>query len=56
MKKRKEKEYFTIDGDLRIEFLKYCEEHNLNKSKIIESLIKEYMGKVKKTKEIKIIF
>lgn len=52
MKKRRDKEYFTLCPDIRIEFLKHIDENNLNKSKLIETLIEEYMKKVKE-KEIK---
>ena len=47
MKKRRDKEYFTLNTEIRIEFLKHIEENNLNKSKLIETLIEEYMKKVK---------
>ena len=46
MKKRRDKEYFTLNPDIRIEFLKHIEKNNLNKSKLIETLIEEYMEKV----------
>ena len=52
MKKRRDKEYFTLSPEVRKEFLKHIEENNLNKSKLIETLIGEYMKKVKE-KEIK---
>lgn len=52
MKKRRDKEYFTLSPEVRKEFLKHIEENNLNKSKLIETLIEEYMKKVKE-KEIK---
>jgi hypothetical protein len=45
MKKRREKEYFTLDSDIRKEFLKHIDKNNLNKSKLIETLIVEYMNK-----------
>ena len=44
MKKRRDKEYFTLNTEIRIEFLKHIEENN---SKLIETLIEEYMKKVK---------
>jgi hypothetical protein len=47
MKKRRDKEYFTLSPDIREEFLKHIEEKNLNKSKLIETLIDEYMKKTK---------
>lgn len=43
MKKRRDKEYFTLNPEVRKEFIKHIEENNLNKSKLIESLIEEYM-------------
>ena len=52
MKNRRDKEYFTLSPEVRKEFLKHIEENNLNKSKLIETLIEEYMKKVKE-KEIK---
>jgi hypothetical protein len=51
MKKRRDKEYFTLSTDIREEFLKHIEDNNLNKSKLIETLIEEYMEKVKETKK-----
>lgn len=45
MKKRREKEYFTIDPETKIKFLKHIDEKNLNKSKLLESLIEEYLKK-----------
>jgi hypothetical protein len=50
MKKRRDKEYFTLSPDIREEFLKHIEDNNLNKSKLIETLIEEYMEKVKEIK------
>ena len=47
MKKRRDKEYFTLNPEVRKEFLKHIEENNLNKSKLIETLIEEYMKKIK---------
>ena len=46
MKKRREKEYFTIEKELRDKFIKYIDDNNINKSKLIESLIEEYMNKI----------
>lgn len=46
MKKRRDKEYFTLSPEVRKEFLKHIEENNLNKSKLIENLIEEYLKKV----------
>lgn len=48
MKKlRKTRDYYTLNPDLYNRFLKHIEENNLNKSKLIETLIDEYMKKVK---------
>ena len=46
-KKRKVKAYFTIDPDLYEKFEKQIDEKLLDKSKLIESLIKEYLDKNK---------
>ena len=35
---------FTIDNNLLIAFKRYCREHNLNMSRIIEKHIKEEFG------------
>jgi hypothetical protein len=50
MKKRRDKEYFTLSPNIREKFLKHIEDNNLNKSKLIETLIEEYMEKVKEIK------
>lgn len=47
MKKRRDKEHFTLNPEVRKEFLKHIEDNNLNKSKLIETLIEDYMKKVK---------
>jgi len=47
MKKKKIKVYFTMDEELYIEFEKHIDRNLVNKSKLIEKLIKEYM-KIKK--------
>jgi hypothetical protein len=47
MKKRRDKEYFTLNPEIRDEFLKHIEKNNVNKSKLIETLIEEYLKKVK---------
>ena len=44
-KKRKVKAFFTIDPDLYKEFEKHIEDNLLDKSKLIESLIKKYLDK-----------
>lgn len=47
MKKvRRVKDFYTLSPDLYNEFLKHIDENNLNKSKLIETLIEEYMKKV----------
>ena len=43
--KRKVKAFFTIDPDLYEEFEKHIEDKLLDKSKLIEFLIKEYLNK-----------
>ena len=45
--KRKVKVFFTIDPDLYIEFEKHIDDKLLDKSKLIEFLIREYMIKSK---------
>jgi len=45
--KRKVKVFFTIDPDIHQEFDKHIEEKLLDKSKLIEHLIKEYIEKSK---------
>ena len=45
MKIRREKEYFTLSADVRILFLKHINDNNINKSKLIENLIEEYLRK-----------
>lgn len=46
-KKRKVKAYFTIDPDLYEKFEKHVDEKLLDKSKLIESLIKKYLDNEK---------
>lgn len=46
-KERKNRDYFTLSKELYNEFIKHIEENNLNKSKLIENLIKEYMSRFK---------
>jgi hypothetical protein len=41
--KRKVKVFFTIDPDLYTDFEKHIDDNLLDKSKLIEFLIKEYM-------------
>jgi hypothetical protein len=47
MKTRREKEYFTLSAEVRTEFLKHIDDNNINKSKLIENLIEEYLRKYK---------
>jgi len=43
MKVRRVKDFYTLNPDLYEEFLNHIVEKNLNKSKLIETLIVEYM-------------
>ena len=53
-KRRKKRDYYTLDGELLDNFLEHIEKNNLNKSKLIQSLIEEYMmGLVKKHPDLK---
>jgi hypothetical protein len=45
-KRRKKRDYYTLDGELLDNFLEHIEENNLNKSKLIETLIQEYMNRI----------
>jgi len=45
-KERKVRDFYTLNKDLYNDFLKHIDNNNLNKSKIIEFLIEEYMKKV----------
>ncbi len=47
-KERRSRDFYTLDKELYNEFLKHIEDNNLNKSKLIETLIEEYMKKVSK--------
>ena len=47
MKNRRDKEYFTLSPEIRKEFLKHIENNSLNKSKLLETLIREYITKMK---------
>jgi hypothetical protein len=42
-KERKSRDFYTLDKDLYDMFLKHIEDNNLNKSKLIETLIENYM-------------
>lgn len=46
-KQRREKVNSTIKKSTIDKFTKFCEENNINKSKLIEKLIKEYIEKEK---------
>lgn len=46
MKNKKTRDYYTINDELYNEFIKYVEFNKLNKSKLIEGLIQEYMRKI----------
>lgn len=41
--KSREREYFTITSEIRTPFLDYINENNINKSKLIEKLIRDYL-------------
>lgn len=45
-KNRKSRDYYTLNKELLEEFLKHIDEKNLNKSKLIETLIQDYMNKI----------
>jgi hypothetical protein len=44
-KEQKSRDFYTIDAKLYEKFLNHIEANSLNKSKLIESLIEEYMEK-----------
>jgi len=44
---RRIKDFYTINPDLYSEFINHIEINNLNKSKIIEHLISEYIKREK---------
>ncbi len=44
---KKERDYYTINKELYIKFIDHIEKYNINKSKFIEKLIKDYMDKFK---------
>ena len=47
MKKiRKVRDFYTLDPELYKRFLEYIESNNLDKSKLLETLVKEYMDKI----------
>lgn len=43
MRPSREKEYFTIEKEVRKEFLGHIQRSNLNKSRLIQYLIQEYL-------------
>lgn len=43
MRPSREKEYFTIEKEVRKEFLDHIHRMNLNKSRLIQYLIQEYL-------------
>lgn len=43
MKEKKTRDYYTINEKLYSIFIEHIEYNNLNKSKLIESLIQEYI-------------
>ena len=47
MKKKKTKVYFTMDSELYEKFEKHIDLNILDKSKLIEKLIQEYLKKEK---------
>lgn len=42
-KEKKSRDYYTIESVLYEKFIKHIEEKNLNKSKLIETLIRDYI-------------
>lgn len=42
---RKSRDYYTLDSELYKKFIEYIEKNNWNKSKIIETLIKDFVNK-----------
>lgn len=43
---RKIRDFYTLDPELYKKFLEHISNKNLNKSKLIESLVREYMRKI----------
>jgi hypothetical protein len=43
MKVKKIRDYYTLDVELYNKFLKYIEDNKLNKSKLLESLVNDFM-------------
>lgn len=46
-KERKVRDYYTLNKELYEKFLEHIENNNLNKSKLVEKLIKEYLDNSK---------
>lgn len=46
--KTKSKVGFSIDTSIREEFYEYCESETINKSKLINKLIKDFLKNTKK--------
>jgi hypothetical protein len=43
---RKVRDFYTLDPELYKKFLEHIEAKNLDKSKLLETLVKEYMEKL----------
>lgn len=55
MKKvRRVKDFYTLNPELYNDFLKHIEENSLNKSKLIETFIQDYMKIFNQNKDTKI--
>lgn len=52
-KERKSRDFYTLNKELYDEFLKHIEDNNLNKSKLIETLIENYMKTFNQNNDIK---
>lgn len=52
-KERKSRDFYTLNKELYDEFLKHIEDNNLNKSKLIETLIENYMKTFNQNDDIK---
>jgi hypothetical protein len=48
---KKQKIGFSIDISTNEEFEKYCEENNINKSKLMDKIIKKFLKESKNEKE-----
>jgi metal-responsive CopG/Arc/MetJ family transcriptional regulator len=49
-KKKRIKVFFTMDEDIDKKFNDYIEKENINKSKLIQYLIENYLNDIKKEK------